>query len=413
MNILVFNPGSASLKFEIIDGDPSSDRIPQQKLLSGVIEVIGQKATTPKLFIKRDGRPVEITTVDAKDHGDAAREVLAWIDSGNAAAHGVRVRNDIEVVGIRVVHGGEHYSEPVEINADVIRTIEELEVLAPLHNRSALSVIREIRRTLGSSVRFFAVFDTAFHRTIPDRARYYAIPWELTERYHIHRYGFHGISHNYLMLRYAELTGTPADQVNIITLHLEGGSSATAIVRGQSIDTTMGFTPLEGLMMGTRSGDLDPALIPFLARKEAVDAAAVEELLNRKSGLLGVSGCSQDTRVLVKRPPEDKRSRLALEMFAYRVRKYIGAFLAASGNTAAIVFGGGIGENTPEVRAAVCNGLERLGVVFDGERNTLTIDREGRISSDDSPIQVIVIPTEEGLMIAHQVLRSVAMAGAH
>lgn len=409
MNILVLNPGSASLKFEIIDADPSSTALVRAKLLSGSVEVIGKDA---KLYINRGRERVEAGKMPVQDHGEASGRVLAWINGGNASAHGIRSLKDIEAAGHRVVHGGEYYAEPVEIDDDVLRTIESLEDLAPLHNRPALSVIRATRAALGRNVHLIAVFDTAFHRTIPDRARYYAIPWELTERYRIHRYGFHGISHNYLMLRYAELTATPVHQTNIVTLHLEGGSSATAIMHGKSVDTSMGFTPLEGLMMGTRSGDIDPAVIPFLARKEHVDAAEIEELLNRKSGLLGVSGCSEDTRVLVKQPPGDTRTLLALDMFAYRVRKYIGAYLAAMGSATAIVFSGGIGENTPDVRAAICNGLERLGVAFDPERNAVTADQEGRISRDDSPIQALVIPSEEGLMIAHEVLRCLVVSGA-
>jgi acetate kinase len=225
----------------------------------------------------------------------------------------------------------------------------------------------------------------------------------LTQRHGIQRFGFHGISHNYLMLRYAEITGTPLKQTNIITLHLEGGSSATAVVGGKSIDTSMGFTPLEGLMMGTRSGDVDPALVGFLARREKMDVASVEELLNKKSGLLGVSGRSQDSRELVPHQ-SDERVGLALDMFAYRVRKYIGAYLAAGGKISAIVFAGGIGENTPEVRRRICEGLDWFGLLFDGDRNLATIDCEGKITRDESRLHAFVIPTEEALMIAHQAL---------
>jgi acetate kinase len=258
---------------------------------------------------------------------------------------------------------------------------------------------------LGEDVPAVAVFDTGFHRTLPDRASIYAIPWELTRRYGIRRYGFHGISHNYLMLRYAELTRTPVEQTNIISLHLEGGSSATAVVAGKSIDTSMGFTPLEGLVMGTRSGDVDPALVAFLALQEKVDVRVVEEWLNKKSGLLGVSGRSQDTRVLVQHAAEDERTELALDIFAYRVRKYIGAYLAATGGVAAVVFGGGIGENTPDVRRRICAGLEWLGLEFDPERNAATVDREGKITRDGSRLEAYVIPTKEALMIAHEALR--------
>jgi acetate kinase len=398
INVLVFNPGSNSLKFEIITCSSPEDKLVRgEKLLSGVVEPIGPRAQ----FSILDGRrKCEAEDFPATDHGDAAGKLLARIDSGLAAHGGIASSHDIDVVGHRVVHGGDRYSEAVLIDDGVIQEIEKLEELAPLHNANALSVIRA-SRAIGTSTPQVAVFDTAFHHTIPAHAHFYAIPWELTQRHRIRRFGFHGISHKYLMLRYAEITATPLESTNIITLHLEGGSSATALVGGRSVDTSMGFTPLEGLMMGTRSGDIDPAIVGFLSRKEKLDLAAVEELLNRKSGLLGVSGVSQDTRELVPRQSEE-RIALALDMFAYRVRKYIGAYLAAAGNVSAIVFGGGIGENTPEVRRRICEGLESLGLEFDQERNQGTIDCEGRISRDESRLHTWVIPTEEGLMIAHE-----------
>jgi acetate kinase len=358
-----------------------------------VVEPIGEKG---KLSLRESGGSNVNEDLAVKDHGDAAQKILSRIDSA---------LRDVHVVGHRVVHGADRYSAPVAVDDEVIRTIEELEDLAPLHNASAVSVIRACRAALGERIPEVAVFDTAFHRTIPDRARLYAIPWALTERYGIQRYGFHGISHNYLMLRYAELSGTPVDRTNIITLHLEGGSSATAIAGGKSVDTSMGFTPLEGLIMGTRSGDIDPALVSFLARKENVDAGEVEKWLNKKSGLLGISGRSQDTRDLVQQQADAERSRLALEMFAYRVRKYVGAYLAAMGRAAAVVFGGGISENTPEVRQRICEGLEWFGLDFDADRNAGVIDREGEITRDGTRLRAFVIPSEEGLMIAHEALR--------
>jgi acetate kinase len=346
MNVLVFNAGSNSLKFEIIKAaQPDPHLVRGEKLVSGVLEPISDSAK-PSL---RDGSHSEDLPV--KDHGAAAEAVMQRIAP----------RFDIDLAGYRVVHGADCYTKPVPIDDQVIERIESLDDLAPLHNAAALSVIRATRPALPKGVPAIAVFDTAFHRTLPDRARLYPIPWELTQRYHIQRYGFHGISHRYLMLRYAELTGTPLEQTNVITLHPEGGSSATAIVGGKSIDTSIGFTPLEGLMMGTRSGDIDPAIIEFLARKEAVDGAKVDQWLNKKSGLLGVSGHSEDTRVLVK--IGDHRSKLALDMFAYRVRKYVGAHLAAMGNAGAVVFGGGIGENSPNIRSAI---LRRTRLVWIG-----------------------------------------------
>jgi acetate kinase len=407
MNVLVFNPGSSSLKFDIIAMDvPRTSIVRGRKLVSGVIEPIGGPA---KLFLLDQRKAIPQEEVSAADHGRAADAVLTWLDAGGMRSHGITSTNALDVLGYRVVHGGKSYFDPVRINDEVVAGIEALEEVAPLHNAGSVSVIRAVTSKLGSAIPSIAVFDTGFHRTIPERARIYAIPWELTQRHEIRRYGFHGISHKYLLLRYAELTKTPPEKANIITLHLEGGSSATAVAAGRSIDTSMGFTPLEGLVMGTRSGDIDPALIGFLARKESVSADTVEDWLNRKSGLLGISGRSQDTRVLVEHVASDDRARLALDVFAYRVRKYIGAYLAVVGSATAVVFGGGIGENTPYVRQLVCDGLNPFGLRCDSEKNASTIDREGRISTDDSVLQAFVIPSEEGLMIAHEALRCCAM----
>jgi acetate kinase len=390
VNVLVFNPGSSSLKFEVIAAEePAPHLVRGRKLLSGVIEPIGGPA---KLFYFDGRKAVPQEDVPAPDHGRAAELVLS------------RISSLVDLAACRVVHGGNCYADPVPVDDDVIASIERLDELAPLHNAASASVMRTVRRRLGAAIPSIAVFDTGFHRTIPEHARIYGIPWDLTQRYGIRRYGFHGISHNYMALRYAELTGTPPDQTNIVTLHLEGGSSATAVAGGRSIDTSMGFTPLEGLVMGTRCGDLDPAIVGFLARKEGAPVETVEGWLNKESGLLGISGRSQDTRVLIQYVDEDARARLALDVFAYRVRKYIGAYVAAIGKTAAVVFGGGIGENTPYVRQRVCEGLEGLGLQFAPARNAAVIDREGMISRDGSGLHAFVIPTEEGLMIAHQAL---------
>jgi acetate kinase len=255
-----------------------------------------------------------------------------------------------------------------------------------------------------------AIFDSSFHRTIPPAAYTYAIPHELAVKYKIRRYGFHGISHNYLMLRYAEMTGTPVAQTSIITLHLGGGCSAAAIKNGESIDTSMGFTPLEGLVMGTRSGDIDPALAGFLAHKENVSVEVVEQWLNTRSGLLGVSGLSQDMRVLTSRAETDSRARLALDVFCYRAKKYVGAYLAAMGGAAAVVFGGGIGENAPGIRHRICEGLEQLGLDLEPTQNAALRGREGRISRDGSRLHAYVIPTDEALMMAHLALKQAVPA---
>jgi acetate kinase len=410
VNVLAFNPGSSSLKFEVIATDrPSPNLVRGRKIVSGVIEPIGGES---KLFLFDNRKPILQEEVSAPEHGHAADVILSWMDSGRMTSHGIGSTKDLDVVGYRVVHGGTRYSDAVRIDDEVIATIDKLQDLAPLHNAGSASVIRAGRRRLGKAIPSIAVFDTGFHSTIPERAHLYAIPWDLTVRHEIRRYGFHGISHNYLVLRYAELTGTPLEQTNIITFHLEGGSSATAVAGGRSIDTSMGFTPLEGLVMGTRCGDLDPAIVAFLARKEGVSVDTVEGWLNKESGLLGISGRSQDTRVLIEHVASDRRARLALDIFAYRVRKYIGAYLAAIGTATAVVFGGGISENTPYVRQRICEGLEWFGLQFDPDRNAAVIDREGLISRDDSTLHAFVIPSEEGLMIAHQALLCCCATGA-
>lgn len=400
-NVLVFNPGSASLKFEVIASErPQDEFIRGRKLLRGVIEPIGG---TSKLYVFDGDRAAPQLEIEARDHGQAAERVLDSLDSGRF--NGVASTKDIQIVGHRVVHGGGRYWEPVRIDEQVIEEIEALKEIAPLHNAAAAAVIRTTHARLGNRIPAVAVFDTGFYRELPERAYLYGLPWEVTQRYGIRRYGFHGISHQYMMLRYAEITGTPVNKTRIISLHLEGGSSATAVVAGKPADTSMGFTPLEGLMMGTRSGDIDPALVAYLAEKQNASAGEIVKLLNKQSGMLGLSGRSQDTRVLVKHLAEDRRSDLALEVFAYRVRKYIGAYLAATGGVAAVVFGGGISENTPEVRRRTCEGLDWLGLDFDPDRNAATIDREGRFTREGSRLEAWVIPTQEGMMIAHEALR--------
>jgi acetate kinase len=309
---------------------------------------------------------------------------------------------DIARIGHRIVHGADLFSGPAPVTDDVIRQIEGLEDLAPLHNVSALKVVRAAAAKVRTRLPMIAVFDTVFHRTIPEQAALYALPPDLAHRNKIRRYGFHGISHRYMMTRYAQITKRPIDDLNLVTLHLEGGSSATAIQRGKSIDTSMGFTPLEGLMMGTRCGDIDPAIVTYLMRKENMDLAGVEKFLNKECGLLGVSGISADTRILREHLSED-RVNLALDLFCYRVRKYIGAYLAVLGGAEAIVAGGGISENTPVIRERIFEQLNWCGAILDRGRNGDTVDREGSITTPESPLQIWVIPTQEGLMMAHEV----------
>lgn len=405
MNVLTLNTGSNSLKFEIVAAEPIAAK-PEQEIrfgrsvLSGAYDNIGREHSTFSLLEAKQARHKEEREV--RDHGHAAELLLDWIGHGKAKNRGITNLSDIERIGHRVVHGGGQFDGPVRITDEVLHRIEELEDLAPLHNKPAVAVIRAAQRMLGSRLPMIAVFDTVFHRTIPDHAALYPLPFELAQRHKIRRYGFHGISHRYLMLRYAQLIDCPVSALKVITLHLEGGCSAAAIRGGRSIDTSMGFTPLEGLMMGTRSGDIDPAIVTYLMRKEKIDGTEVEKLLNKQSGLLGISGLSADTREL-QTQLSSARVNLSIDMFCYRVRKYIGAYLAALGGADAIVFGGGIGENTPIVRERICADMEWCGIQIDPERNGETIDREGPITTSESPLPVWVIPTEEGLLMASDV----------
>jgi len=288
----------------------------------------------------------------------------------------------------------------------VLGAIEALTDLAPLHNAPSLKAIRAARAVLGDGVPMVATFDTAFHRTLPARAWRYAIPLELAEKHRIRRYGFHGLAHRYMTERYAAIASRPLQEVKLVTLQLGNGCSATAIDGGRSVDTSMGFTPLEGLMMGTRSGDADPSLAGFLARQEGVDVGEVESWLNTRSGLLGVSGRSGDMRELLEAENDgDGRGALAVEMFCYRVRKYVGAYLAALGGAEALVFGGGIGENAPSVRARICAGMDWCGLKLDQGRNAGAIGREGRISRDDSWLHAYVVPVDEAAVIARDTVR--------
>jgi acetate kinase len=308
------------------------------------------------------------------------------------------------------VHGGERFQRSVRIDESVLRGIEDMIDLAPLHNPHNLRGVAASRAVLGAEVPNVAVFDTAFHHTIPEHAYLYAIPYQLYRRHKVRRYGFHGTSHRYVAFRWRELTTVSRDATRIITLHLGNGCSACAIDRGDSVDTSMGFTPLEGLVMGTRSGDLDPAVPEFLGAKEGLSPSEVDNLLNKQSGLLGVSGLTNDMRELLAEAHEnqDRRARLAIEIFCYRVRKYIGAYLAALGGADAVVFAGGIGENAPEIRAQICRGLEWAGIRIEDAANALMVGgSEGRITTDDSGLAVWVIPTDEELLIARDTFRVV------
>jgi acetate kinase len=397
MNILVLNAGSASLKFEVIATSNDLLPSPECKLVSGIVEGIGERA---RFSLLQNKETILHQHIDAADYGAATHHIFDWL-SHNPKQSKITA-DDLNAIAHRVVHGGDRFTDPVLIDADVMTAIEDLEELAPLHNAPALACIRSARKAVGKNMAMVAAFDTIFHRTIPEYAALYGLPWKLARRHKIRRYGFHGISHEYLARRYGQITNTPFEDVTVVTLHLESGCSACAVLNGQSIDTSMGFTPLEGLMMGMRCGDVDPSIVGYLSRKENVDVKKVEDWLNNDSGLLGVSGKSHDTRALMQLINEDERALLAMEIFCYRIRKYLGSYLAALGGAQAIIFGGGIGEDTPFVREQVLKDFEWLGLRVDVERNQQIINRQGRITTADSSVSAYVIPVEEGLMIARQ-----------
>jgi acetate kinase len=411
MNILVLNCGSSSVKFQLIATD--LERIAgntDRRLARGSIERVGGEAI---VSLEAMGHGPARSTATLRDTRAAVAFIIRWICSPESEIAEVRSVADIQAVGHRVVHGGERFSHSVLIDDDVMRGIEDCLDLAPLHNPTNIKGILAAREVLGSGLPAVAVFDTAFHQTLPEAAYLYALPYQLYRRHRIRRYGFHGTSHRYVAYRYRQLRGISRAETNVITLHLGNGCSIAAIRAGDSVDTSMGLTPLEGLVMGTRSGDLDPAIVDFVAAKEGLTSQEVETLLNKQSGLLGISGLTNDMRDLLAEATEnnDRRARLAIDIYCYRARKYIGAFLAAAGGADAIIFTGGVGENSAEIRAKICAGLEWLGVRLEAERNALHHDgREGMITSDDSALAVYVIPTDEELLIARDTLRCVSGA---
>jgi acetate kinase len=405
MNVLVVNSGSSSLKFQVIATD--LDRITNNKderLCWGEAEGIGGAAVIK--FHRRDG-PGQTLTSALRDVPATLDYIVRFIASDRSGVPEIKSTGDINAVGHRVVHGGELFKESALIDDNVLKGIEDCIDLAPLHNPNNIRGIQAALELFGKDVPQVAVFDTAFHSSIPERAYLYALPYHLYRRHRIRRYGFHGTSHRYVAFRYRAIRGLSREQTNIITLHLGNGCSAAAIKGGLSIDTSMGMTPLEGLVMGTRSGDIDPAIVNVIGRKEGLSPHEVDALLNTQSGLLGISGLTNDMRELQAEMKEhdDRRVRLAIEIFCHRARKYIGAFLATMGGADAIVFTGGIGENSPEVRATICKGLEWAGLRIDPVKNEQAIGRENRISTDDSKLHAYAIPTDEELLIARDTVR--------
>ncbi|MFQ5935033.1 MAG: acetate kinase [Acidiferrobacterales bacterium] len=409
MNVLVLNCGSSSVKFQIIATDRDLiERDADLRLASGVVERIGGHALVT--LQAQGSRPVK-KDEPLRDHQAAVDLVLKWIISSDAGIEGIRTISDLHAVGHRVVHGGEHFNASVKIDDDVIEGIEQYMELAPLHNPANLKGIRAAQDILGNGIPQVAVFDTAFHTTMPEVSFLYGIPYHLYRRLKIRRYGFHGTSHRYVAYRYRKIERIERNDVNIITLHLGNGCSACAVKNGDSYDTSMGFTPLEGLVMGTRCGDIDPAIVEYLAHKEGMTLYDIETMLNKQSGLLGLSGLTADMRDLLAEESEhqDRRAGLAIDVFCQRVRKVIGAYFVAMGQANAIIFTGGIGENAPSIRKRVCDGLACLGVELDDEKNTqLYSERSGQIAQETSRLKVYVIPTNEELLIARDTFSVVA-----
>lgn len=394
MIVFVINCGSSSLKYQLIDMKN------ENVMAKGLIERIGMDGSVLK-HTPSNANTIDIST-EIPDHKVAIQLVIEALLDEN---HGViKKMSEINAVGHRVVHGGERFTDSMLITTDVIKGIEACCEIAPLHNPPNLHGILACMELL-PEVPQVAVFDTAFHQTMPKTAFLYGLPYEMYVKYGLRRYGFHGTSHRYVAQKAAEMMGEHMSDLRIITCHLGNGASLTAIKYGKSVDTSMGYTPLEGLIMGTRSGEIDPAIIPFLMEKENMDAMQIDNFLNRRSGILGISGLSSDFRDLEAAANNgDERSQLAIDVFAYKVKKYIGGYVAAMGGVDAIVFTAGLGENSPFMREKICNGLEYLGTRIDPELNKIR-GKAREVSIKRARTKIFVIPTNEELVIARDTKR--------
>ncbi len=395
MKILVINTGSSSIKYQLFDME--RHRI----LASGVAEKIGEEISLLTHWnASANGEDVKKVEegVIADHHAGMNRILGLLIDPGHGV---VGDKSEISAVGHRVVHGGETFHSPTIIDESVIAAIKENIPLAPLHNPSNLMGI-EVAGAIFPDSPQVAVFDTAFHQTIPMESYLYAIPFELYEKHRIRRYGFHGTSHAYVAERGAEYLGRSLGELNLITIHLGNGASMAALKNGISVDTTMGMTPLAGLVMGTRSGDIDPALTFFLADQLRMSAKEIDDLLNKDSGLKGICGSNDMREVIRKKDAGDDRAEIALKLYCYRIRKYIGAYFAALGSLNAIIFTAGIGENSPYIRENCCQGLHKLGIEIDSERNNKSGKEIREISLASSEVRILVVPTNEELKIAQE-----------
>jgi acetate kinase len=393
MKVLVINAGSSSIKYQLFE-------MPAEKVLAkGLLEKIGEETSQLNHF--SDSKEHKIKT-KAADHSAGMKLILDALVGPQTGV--IKDVSEITAVGHRVVHGGEEFTDSVVINDEVIASIEKFADLAPLHNPPNLTGIKAAQKGLPKALQV-ACFDTAFHTSIPKVAYIYGLPYEIYEKYRVRKYGFHGTSHRYVARRCAAIMGRDKYDVNVITCHLGNGCSITAVKGGKSVDTSMGLTPLEGVVMGTRSGDFDPAILFYLSGK-GYSIDELNDMCNKQSGLLGISGVSNDMRNLREQAEAgNDRAKLAFDIFCYRIRKYIGSYTAVLGRLDALVFTGGIGENVAEVRAQVCRNLEQIGIKIDSAANEATIRREGLISSAQSRVKVYCVPTNEELAIAGDTFR--------
>ena len=392
MKILVVNCGSSSIKYQLINMEN------EEVMAKGYLEKIG----LPDSFLTHrvNGEKYKIEK-EIKNHEEGIKLVLDQLLDENYGV--IKDLSEIDAVGHRVVHGGEKFSDSVLITDEVIDTIKECIPLAPLHNPAGITGIEACKKVL-PNVPMVGVFDTAFHQTIPEEAYIYSIPYEYYEKYRIRKYGFHGTSHKFVSRRVAELIGKPIEDLKMVTCHLGQGGSLCAVKGGKSVDTSMGLTPLAGIPMGTRSGDIDPSIVTFLMKQEGLTPDEMDEILNKKSGKLGVSGVSFDDRDIEAAMKEgNKRAKLAIDTFVYQVIGYIGRYAAQMNGIDVITFAGGVGENGPEVRRDICKSLEFLGVKIDEEKNNVR-GKECEISTPDSKVKVYIIPTNEELMIARDTM---------
>jgi acetate kinase len=410
MRILSINCGSSTLKFDYFHFSDKPNGV-NRRIAHGIAAGIGVGGAIS--FTSPADVPI-IKKLKLADHSDAMEKVLNLM-----AQNGLTTSRKLSAIGHRVVHGGGRFFEPTLIDDDVIKVIKNVDSLAPEHNDPSLVAIKAMRKRVNPAIPMVAVFDTAFHRSLPERAWRYAIPQDIADRHGIRRYGFHGLAHRYMSERYAAIAGIPTNSLKLITLQLGNGCSAAAIDGGRPIDTSMGFTQLEGLVMGTRSGDIDPSLVNYIARCEKISSNEAEDLLNRKSGLLGLSGKWRDMRELLRdEAAGDAAASLAIDIFCYRARKYVGAYLAALGGADAIILGGGIGENAAPVRARILSGMEWCGLTLDEKRNEAAvategcIDNNGCISADGSNIKAYVIPVDEASVIARDTMDLIKRLGS-